>query len=166
MTTNTIPSTASQAPASISDCQEYRNAKAVYRTAVYGDLAQASADLDSCIDTKRAQEREEAIGTLAIAFEKMLCAAVGRDWSTSGISASSLVEELRSRTEKAESRATAAEAKLEAIRQGIEGLKRYLPSVGYPGRLFEEESGIAFKCDDVLALFTTPPKADESGLPG
>ena len=49
---------------------------------------------------------------------------------------------------KAESRATAAEAKLEAIRQRAEGLDEIVVK------------------RDVLALFTTPPKADESGLPG
>lgn len=114
----TTPSTASQAPAVSIDTPEFRELLKKYHRSTTWDTK-----LIAHIDAKLAQEREEAIGTLAIAFEKMLCAAVGRDWSPSGISASSLVEELRSRTEKAESRATAAEAKLEAIRAAVDAAK-------------------------------------------
>lgn len=54
----------------------------------------------------------------------------------------------------------ATEAQLEAIRLGVEGLRWCYKSGGPRG---ERE---AVWCDEVLALFTTPPKADESGLPG
>lgn len=164
MTTNTT-SSASQAPAVSIDSEEFRNLLIAAR--FYGDdpthYTEGKDALVAYIDAKLAQAREEAIGVLAIAFEKMLCSAVGHDWSPSGISASSLVEELRSLAEKANYRATAAEAKLEELQMEVETMLN--DAVFFMSTIeLHALDGVAL--GERLKELLYQSQADESGLPG
>lgn len=156
----------SQAPAVSIDDEEFSHMlaqAAIFWMADPLRYALAREKLVAHIDAKRAQEREEAIGALAIAFEKMLCAAVGRDWSTSGISASSLVEALRSRAEKAEARATEAEAKLAELQMEVETMLN--DAVFFMGAIeLHALDGVAL--GERLKELLYQSQADESGLPG
>lgn len=124
------------------DTPEFRQLLKDY--SFYG-IERGTPPLIAHIDAKLAQAREEATGMLAIAFEKMLCAAIGRDWSDAGISASSLVDDLRNRT-------IAAESRLAEIQRGVEGLN------GRPDNWVYRP--------EVLALLQPQGQANTSGLPG
>lgn len=154
MTTNTTPSQA----ASI-DKPEFIKLLDDYAHDATMGYEEAYARILSYIEPKILQAREEATGRLAIAFEKMLCAAIGRDWSAAGISASSLVNDLRNRT-------IAAESRLAEIQRGLHGLERYGFDGKFGGDFGGDPLGPFVKIDEVRALLQPPSQSDTNGLPG
>jgi hypothetical protein len=79
------------------DTPEFR--QKLFQWAISGDWgAPVFKRLVSHLDARIEAARQDAAGALSIQFEKVLCAKLGRDWSPTGMSAMSLVEDLATRT--------------------------------------------------------------------
>lgn len=140
MTTNTTPSTASQAPA-VSICYDDKFRALLCEVADESVMCETAweAGLVAYIDAKLAQAAQDKT-----------------DY------ANQLIEDCR----KLRDCATAAEAKLEAIRQGAEGLQEYSPAFKVIGGMAKSNDGGWLCKEELLALLQPQHKADESGLPG
>lgn len=174
MTTNTTPSTASQAPAvrSARDWPEdfklengnYYNICTTCRQEFMGYKRRFTCKV--CAGQGAPSTPREAARHNVKTLTARTTELVGEVIAKGMLGVLEECIEMQLTINELEARATAAEAKLEAIRQGAEGLQEYSPAFKVIGGMAKSNDGGWLCKEELLALLQPQHQADESGLPG